>query len=264
MSTTTHRIFAVKFAQHRKGNRADFYHGAGAEPRNETVAIDYFVWVIRSPDQDIILDAGYTPSVASKRNRPDYFHRPSEALRLFGVDCATVPYVILSHLHYDHAGDLEPFTSAKFVLQDEELRFWTGRYIHRRELIRHIEVEDIVNIVRYSLSGRVLFVDGDRELVPGVSVHRVGGHTPGMQVVRVETANGPIVLASDASHLSANIETDAPTSVFTDLPGVYGGFDRMIDLAGGDLSRVIAGHDADLINRSPAVPGLEGIAAVVA
>src|ERR1700754_550111 len=166
MTAGHHEIFAVKFAQHHRGKRADFYHGAGAEPLNEPASIDYFVWLIRSDGQDIVVDAGYTPEVAHKRNRPDYYRSPSQALSLLDVDCSSVPYLILSHLHYDHAGDLAPFISARFVLQDDELKFWTGRHIHRRELIRHIEVDDVVNVVRLSLAGRVLFVDGDREIVP--------------------------------------------------------------------------------------------------
>jgi glyoxylase-like metal-dependent hydrolase (beta-lactamase superfamily II) len=170
---------------------------------------------------------------------------------------------VISHLHYDHAGDHAAFGGATFVLQDAELSFWTGRYAHRRELLRHIETDDIVSFTHYSLDGRVRFVDGDRELLPGVSVHRVGGHTPGMQVLRVQTPAGPIVLASDAAHMAENLATDAPTSVFTDLPGVYAGFDRMLELAEGRPDRIYAGHDATLLDRLENVPGLEGIAGIV-
>ncbi|MDI2030563.1 N-acyl homoserine lactonase family protein [Saccharopolyspora sp. TS4A08] len=261
---TTHEVYAVKFAQHHRARRVDFYHGAGAEPVDSPVGIDYFVWLIRSPEADIVVDAGFTPEVARKRSRPDYYRSPSAALELLGVEPACVPYVVLTHLHYDHAGDLDPFTSARIVLQDQELRFWTGRHIHRRELLRHIETEDVLRLVRMSHAGRVLFVDGSRELVPGVTVHQLGGHTPGMQVVRVETGSGPIVLAGDATHLQDNIGGDAPASVFTDLPLVYEGFDRMVDLAGGDIERVIPGHEPTLLDRIPPVAGLDGIAGRIA
>ncbi|WP_062998425.1 N-acyl homoserine lactonase family protein [Nocardia mikamii] len=264
MTTPTYEVYAVKFAQHRRGRRADFFHGAAAEPLNDSLGIDYFVWLLRSPGADIVVDAGYTPEVARKRNRPDYFRTPTEALELLGVELSTVPYVILSHLHYDHAGDLEPFTTAKIVVQDQELQFWTGRHAHRHELRRYVETEDVVRLVQLSHAGRVQFVDGSKEIVPGVTVYRLGGHTPGMQVVRVDTADGPIVLAGDASHLQDNLCRDAPTAVFTDLPMVYEGFDRMVDLADGDIGRVIAGHDDTLLDRIPAVPGLDGIAGRVA
>ena len=261
---TVHEIVALKFAQHHRGRRVDFFHGSAAEPIADPASIDYYVWLIRSPEQTILLDAGYTPEVAVLRNRPDYYRSPSEAVALAGVSPADVSHVILSHLHYDHSGDLDAFTGATIVLQAEELSFWTGRHAHRHELARQVEFDDIRNVVRLNEAGRVLIVDGDHEVVPGVTVHKLGGHTPGMQAVRVETASGPIVLASDASHLRANIDADAPAAVFTDLPGMYDGFDRMIELAGGDVARVIPGHDPGLLGSIPAVPGLEGIAGIVA
>lgn len=265
MTTTPgHEIIAVKFAQHHRGTRFEFFHGSAAQPLDDPAYIDYFVWAIRSPERTIVVDAGYLPDVAKRRNRPDYYRTPSEALALAGVDCATVSHLILSHLHYDHTGDLAPFTSAKLVVQDAELAFWTGRHAHRREFLRQIEPGDVLEVARLGFEGRVRFVDGDAEIVPGVTVHRLGGHTPGMQVVRVETASGPIVLASDASHRHDNIGQDAPAAVFTDLAAMYDGFDRMIELAGGDLARVIPGHDPGLLESIPALPGLDGIAGRVA
>jgi glyoxylase-like metal-dependent hydrolase (beta-lactamase superfamily II) len=258
------QVLAIRFAEHRKGNRGDFFHGAGAAPWSDPVGIDYHIWVIRTDDGDIVVDAGFTREVAVKRSRPDYHRSPSEALALVGIDLASVGCLIVSHLHYDHAGDTAAFPAARFVLQDRELAFWTGRHIYRRELKRHIETDDILRMVGYSLDGRVQFVDGDRTIVPGVSVHLVGGHTPGMQVVRVETEQGPIVLASDASHLAENIRNDMPTSVFTDLPGVYEGFDRMIELAGGDVTRVYPGHEPGLVDRLEPLPGFAGVAGIVA
>ena len=69
------------------------------------------------------------------------------------------------------------------MLQDEEIAFWTGRYAARREFRVVVEAEDVVEVVRANFARRVRWVDGDAEVVPGVSVHHVGGHTPGMQVV---------------------------------------------------------------------------------
>jgi len=60
------------------------------------------------------------------------------------------------------------------------------------------------------LRGRVRFHDGDAELFPGISLHLIGGHTMGLQVVRVATRRGAVVLASDASHFYANMEQTRP------------------------------------------------------
>ena len=57
-----------------------------------------------------------------------------------------------------------------------------------------------------------MFHDGDEEVAPGLSLHLLGGHTDGMQVVRIETGNGAVVLASDSTHYYENFETGRPVS----------------------------------------------------
>src|SRR5690606_34625272 len=140
-------------------------------------------------------------------------------------DVTTVPYVILSHLHYDHCGDVEAFTSATFVLQEEEMAFWTGRFAPRGEFVRNIEVPDIERMVRLNYAGRVRMVDGLHEVVDGVWVQKVGGHTPGMQATYVRTEKGIVVLASDSSHFFENIEQDRPFAVHADVVDMYRAFD---------------------------------------
>ena len=85
-------------------------------------------------------------------------------------------------------------------MQDDELAFWTARYAGRGAIGQTVEPPDIVALVRLNFERRVRFVDGDEEMAPGVTLHRVGGHAPGLQVVRVQTGGGPVVLASDAVH----------------------------------------------------------------
>ena len=59
-------------------------------------------------------------------------------------------------------------------------------------------VDHVCDMVRRVYDGKVIFHDGDATVAPGVTVHKVGGHSRGLQVVRVETEQGPVVLASDA------------------------------------------------------------------
>ena len=53
-------------------------------------------------------------------------------------------------------------------------------------------------------------------MLPGIRVHRVGGHTAGLQIVTVNTARGPVVLTSDASHFYHNVETRQPVQIITE------------------------------------------------
>src|SRR3546814_8736850 len=62
-------------------------------------------------------------------------------------------------------------------------------------------MESVTDLVRALYEDRVGFVAGTTELAPGISLHHVGGHTDGLQVVRVWTRRGWVVLASDAAHL---------------------------------------------------------------
>lgn len=262
MSGPVHEVYAVKFAEHPHGSRAEYFHGSAAEPRDERMQLDYYVWLVRSADQDIVVDAGFTAETAARRKRT-HFRAPSEALALLDTDCSSVPYVVLSHFHYDHVGDVEAFGDARFVVQEREMAFWTGKYAWRKEFRRLIERDDIERLVRFGLDGRVLFVDGEHDLVPGVRVHHMGGHTAGLQVVSVATAKGTVVLAADATHLYGNVENDAPFGIFTELPAMYDTFDAMRALASTpDL--VVPGHDPDVLRRFDAVGGLDGVAVRVA
>ena len=113
-------------------------------------------------------------------------------------------------MHYDHVGTFHRFPRAQFHLQEVELHYTTGRYMRHQFLARSFEVEDVVGIVRLNFARRVRLYNGPVELAPGISLHPVGGHTPGMQFVRVHTSRGWVVLASDVSHYYENMEAGRP------------------------------------------------------
>lgn len=252
---TVHEIYAVKFGENPGGVRGHYFLGPDGDPQDERMRLDYFVWAIRSPGQDIVLDAGFTAATNRTRHR-DHWEDPSAALARIGVDAASVPIVILSHLHYDHCGDLDAFGAATFVLQEDEMAFWTGRFAPRREFSRHIEIADIERVIRLNFAGRVRMVDGLHAVADGVWVDKVAGHTPGMQATYVRTAQGIVVLASDSSHFFENVEQDKPFAVHTDVVGLYRSFDTMKAAATSGL--VIAGHDPLITERFPAATGHEG------
>jgi glyoxylase-like metal-dependent hydrolase (beta-lactamase superfamily II) len=113
-------------------------------------------------------------------------------------------------------------------------------------------------MVRKVFAGRVNFHDGDGEVAPGVTVHHIGGHTKGLQCVRVETRRGPVVIASDATHLYAHIEGNRVFPVLYNVADVLEGYGKLKKLAGAP-DRIVPGHDPDVLRRYPASrPGLEG------
>jgi glyoxylase-like metal-dependent hydrolase (beta-lactamase superfamily II) len=255
---STYELFAIKYAE-RDGYGPRFYRG---DPHDGPGSMDYFLWAAVSPEQTVVVDCGFTAETAARRDRA-FLRAPAEGLRLIGVDAADVRHVILTHFHNDHVGNTADFPRATFVVQDQEMAFWTGRYANKSAFRWVIEPDDVVDLVRHNFAGRVQFVDGVAEIVPGITVHHVGGHAAGLQVVAVRTARGRVVLASDAAHYYANIEEDRPFAVVGDLAQMYDAFATVRALADSP-DHVIPGHDPLVLTRYPAVPGLEGIAARLA
>jgi glyoxylase-like metal-dependent hydrolase (beta-lactamase superfamily II) len=259
MSRNTFEVYAVKYAT-REGRRPENFHGG--DPHDAPMTMDYYVWVLVSPDLTVVVDTGFTPEVAKRRGRT-HLRCPAEALASLGIEVSTVPLVILTHLHYDHIGNLDMFPKATFMVQEEEMAFWTGRYASRGHFRCHVEVEDVVWLARQNFGGRLRFVSGSERIAPGVTVHRVGGHSAGLQIVEVETARGAVVVASDACHFYENVEDDRPFSIVTDVPEMYGAFDVVNALA-ETSDRVVPGHDPLVMERFESVLGLEGIAVRIA
>jgi glyoxylase-like metal-dependent hydrolase (beta-lactamase superfamily II) len=106
-------------------------------------------------------------------------------------------------------GIVEPF-AARFHLQEAELHYTTGHYMRHPFLARSFEAEDVVGIVRLNFAWRVRLYNGPVELAPGITIHPVGGHTPGMQFVRVHSSSGWAVLGSDVTHYYENMEAGRP------------------------------------------------------
>ena len=255
-----YEVYAVRYATREARTGENFY---GHDPHDAPMPMDYFVWAAVSEERTVVIDAGFNAEVAARRGR-DHLRCPTDGLRELGIDSEEVPLVILTHLHYDHVGNLEKFPAATFVVQEDEMSFWTGRYAGRPHFREIVEPDDVLHLVRENFAGRLRFVAGSEEVVPGVEVHRAGGHSSGLQVVRVNTVRGSVVLASDATHFYANIERDRPFSIVTDLARMYGAFDLVNSLADSP-AHVVPGHDPLVMERyPPAGDGLEDVAVRIA
>ena len=251
MPSDTYQIYAVQYA-HRETTSSEVFYG---DYHQTTLAMDYFVWAVTNEERTVVVDLGFTEAVGTRRGR-QFLRCPSRGLAAIGIDPARVEHVIITHFHYDHTGNHTLFPRATFYVQDAEMRFYTGRHARHPAFQRSIEVDDILALVRLNYAGRVNFVDGEQEILPGIRVHHVGGHTAGMQIVGVRTAQGQAVLASDAAHYYRNLEDNVPFSTLHDLPGTYHAFQRVRALA-GTPALIIPGHDPLVLERlQPVAPGI--------
>jgi glyoxylase-like metal-dependent hydrolase (beta-lactamase superfamily II) len=251
-----YEIYALKYAHHNRRAGENFL---GGDPHDGPMPMDYFVWLVRSDSRVFVVDTGFNAETAARRKR-ELIRSPAAGLKLLGVDAAEVRDVIITHLHYDHVGNFDLFPHATFHLQDREMYFATGRHMARPDQSGAYDVENVVGMVREVYKGRVRFYDGEAELAPGLSVHHVGGHTLGLQIVRVRTARGDVVLASDASHYYANMDGRRPFPIVFDVDDMTRGWDTAAALA-ESADHVIPGHDHEVMRRyPPAAPELSGIA----
>jgi glyoxylase-like metal-dependent hydrolase (beta-lactamase superfamily II) len=216
----------------------------------------YYMWTISNDEHTVAVDMGFTEAVCKTRERV-WLANPAELLGRCAVEPRKVEHVIVTHMHWDHVGNYELFPNATFYVQEDEMAFWTGPYVKYEVFNRSIEVEDVETLVRFNYAGRIHFIRGSAEIVPGVTVHRVGGHTAGMQVVEVETARGTVVLASDASHYYRNFQTDTPFPTLHNIPEMLDGFALMRRLASRE-ELIVPGHDPEVMDRLPA--HAEGVA----
>lgn len=260
MSAPQYEVYAVKYAHHARRAAENFLGGLPHDEHDGPMPLDYFVWLVRGEGREIVVDTGFSAAMAAKRQR-DHIRCPSDGLRLLGCDATKVKDVVVTHLHYDHIGNFELFPAARFHLQDLEMRYATGRHMGQPVFRGAYEVEDVVGMVRSVYAGRVRFHDGEGEVAPGVSVHLIGGHTMGLQVVRVATRRGWLVLASDASHFYANMEQVRPFPIVYNVADMVEGYARLRALAASP-EHIIPGHDPLVLARYPApARPLEGIVA---
>ncbi len=251
-----YEVYAIKYATLERRASENFI---GGDPHETASNLDYYVWLARSEARTFVIDTGFDSAVAERRGRR-MITPPGESLKRLGVEPGAVKDVIITHLHYDHVGNFGLFPAATFHLQDDEMSYATGRYMAHEFFSYAYEVDEVVAMVRKAYQGRVRFHDGDAELAPGLSLHKIGGHTRGLQAVRAHTRAGWIVLASDASHLYANLNENRPFPIVYDVGRMIEGYRRLRELADAP-ELIVPGHDPLVMKRYPrASAELEGIA----
>ena len=254
MTEDIHEVYAIRYGHHSRYASANFIDN---DPHNILQPLDFFVWAIVGPSGTIIVDTGFDEAMGKKRQR-EMIKPVREGLDALAIAPETVKTVIVSHLHYDHCGNYDLFPRARYHLQDREMAYATGRCMCHTALRTPFEVEDVIAMVRKVFAGRAVFHDGVGEVAPGVTVHHIGGHSKGLQSVRVKTRCSYIILAADATHLYAHIDGGRVFPIVYNVAEVLAGYETLNRLATSP-QHVVPGHDPLVLERYPAAkPGLEG------
>src|SRR5690606_18320675 len=167
MTLPCYEIYALRYATVARRRAENFI--TPPDPHDGPMPMDYYVWVIRRDARVYLVDTGFNEAAARARGRR-FLRCPIEALRQLGIAPDAVRDVIVTHLHYDHAGNIRLLPRARLHLQESELHYACGCNM-RFDMLRHAyAVEDVVDVVRGVYDARVDFYHGHDELAAGLQL----------------------------------------------------------------------------------------------
>lgn len=261
--THDHSIWSYCYAQGRLP--ADFMGGCPVCSNQGMVDIPMVYSLIATGPsmakrRVILVDSGFKGGNSMTGRRFENVEMPEAVLAKTGHRPDEVDTLILTHLHFDHAGNFDAFPNARILVQRTEYERWKETIAaipdtSRGKLHWALSSMDIEVIERFDQAiqaGRIDFLEGDADVAPGIRCHLAADtHTFGSQWIEVETPEGPYVVAGDCVYWYANIERMWP-------PGYVQGntwnlmrtFETLKALVGsGRLERIVPGHDPEIFKR---------------
>jgi glyoxylase-like metal-dependent hydrolase (beta-lactamase superfamily II) len=213
--------------------------------RDKPVA--YIFWLIEGPNGPVVVDTGYHPEyVAPDWAQGKQFIEPAKLLAEAGIKSYEITTVVVTHFHQDHFTGFDYFPKAKFVIQRAELEFWTGPLMRHKILDNQIRPKVRPALEKLRSEGRIELVDGDHQLYPGLDLLKAGGHTPGSQMIALDTAAGKAVLCGDIAYTLRNIRDHHPVGWYYNLGDTVAALDRALATASRpDLA--FPNHDAEIM-----------------
>ena len=115
----TYQVYAVKYGAMDKRTRQDNF--IMTDDHAASMPLDYFVWAIVNENRTVVVDTGFDRGEAQRRGR-QIDRLPAEGLAMLGIEAPKVSDVIVTHMHYDHAGTLDDFPAATFHVQESEMQ----------------------------------------------------------------------------------------------------------------------------------------------
>ena len=249
----TYEIVAVRYGTLLSHKSELFYrYQAYGEP-DASQDMDFFFYILRNGDEVTVVDTGFRPAAALPRGR-ECLTAPAQALERLGVDPARVSRLVITHMHWDHIGNVELFDSAELFVPAVELDFWASPVARSEQIWAHTDHEGVEMLESARRDGRVLETGAEHEIAPGLRTITVGGHSPGQQILVVATAGGPVVLASDAVHLYEELELERPFAVMVNLPEMYEAY-ALLNRLRSEGASIVPGHDPLVTCRYPDLGG---------
>ena len=220
--------------------------------RHDPVKIVQNFCLVRGGGRAILIDTGIDnlESYLTEEQVGHFVSAPSrtteELLREVGVAPEDVDTLILTHLHFDHYMNAHLFPNARIILNRRDWLYVlmpeNKRYAPRVGFPR-----EVFGWLANEAWERLELVDGEVEVLPGIRVIWTGGHSPGHQIVTVETAQGTVVIPGDEIYMYENLEADIPIGYYYDFENVVSAMDLIREMDG----IVLPTHDPKVHERHP-------------
>ncbi|HBF39712.1 MAG TPA: hypothetical protein DDW50_20655 [Firmicutes bacterium] len=226
-------------------NMADYSIFIAGANQGQRVKIPVMGCYIDHPEAKIVVDTGVSDPKAPGAVDCQHVHTekqtPLEQLKKLGVKPEEIKYLVITHLHYDHAGAMNLFPNAKVIVRREELK---EAYVPMaKDDINYYRPDFDRKDVNYDLIPNGL----DIELADGITVLSVPGHTVGTQCVVIKTSEGPVIYAADSVYWYKNWEENKLPGILYSAEKFDMSIAKMKAIRGGIL---IPGHEPTLdLNR---------------
>jgi glyoxylase-like metal-dependent hydrolase (beta-lactamase superfamily II) len=257
-AATVFTLALVIFSAHRTLAEADKYEIFAV--RYATIADFPVSSLIAGADRTRRLDIAMM-IVDSGFHRDRYFRQfsvkdyisPADAVAPLGVKADQVTDIFLTHMHWDHAGGIDLFPAARVWIQKDEYDYYTGDAWQAQNTHGGIDPDDVQEMVKRNIAGRISFVRGDDDTsVSGIAFGVGGKHTWQSQFVAAHTRDHIVVLASDNMYLYENMRAHKAVAQTLDAVSNLRTQDRMKTLA-TTPELVVPGHDPAVFDRFPRV-----------
>lgn len=253
-------IWTFQFAEGRLP--IDFVRGSPVQSNLGHVEVPMIFSLLQSDSGErVLVDTGFASGDSMTGPSFKKFVRSDEVLRRHGIDPATIDTLVLTHLHFDHAGNIAAYPNALIYLQRAEYDGWIAaidEFGHLgtskdRWAFSSLDIGNFDALEAARAQGRVILLDGDFVLRDGVTLRLARDtHSFGIQWLEVQTVAGAFALAGDVCYSYYGIERMWPPAYLQgNAWNILREMLRIKAVAGDDLARLLPGHDMEIFMRHP-------------